>query len=453
MSVSKYAGLIFLAGGVVCSGDALAAAFQLKEQSASALGNAFAGYTADADDISIMWQNPAAMTMFNRTQGLVSLSAIVPQSELKESTNSSTFGFTGTGTVSTAGDIAQDAVLPALYMMYVPEKYDDFRFGLSVNTPFGLTTSYAANSSARYSSLTSKIETITVTPSIAYKINDHWSIGGGPQIQRFDIRLSKAINCGEIANNLTAGVFGTNGGALAEDCSADNQGDDVAWGMVAGLHANYDDFRFGLAYRSSVKHDLEGDVKVDQSPLISGTGALAGLAAQLQSQNITADVRTPDTVSVGAAYDVNDRLTLLGDFVWTNWSTIDDLTINFENGLLGNTSSGDELNYKDSWFLTVGAKYDYDENMILRGGIAFDRSPIPERTRSTLLPDQDRVWLTAGVGYKIDDRMNLDLSYAHIFSKEADVNKNQSAAAGVPGFSGSYDASVDILGLQFSYKF
>ena len=46
---------------LVCS-DALASGFNLKEQSAAAQGNAFAGATAGAEDISYSFFNPAGLT-------------------------------------------------------------------------------------------------------------------------------------------------------------------------------------------------------------------------------------------------------------------------------------------------------------------------------------------------------------------------------------------------------
>ncbi len=50
------------------AGQALATGFQLNEQSASSLGNAFAAGAAFTDDVTAMWWNPAALSKFQRTQ-------------------------------------------------------------------------------------------------------------------------------------------------------------------------------------------------------------------------------------------------------------------------------------------------------------------------------------------------------------------------------------------------
>ena len=52
---------------LVCS-DALASGFNLKEQSAAAQGNAFAGATAGAEDISYSFFNPAGLTRHKGTK-------------------------------------------------------------------------------------------------------------------------------------------------------------------------------------------------------------------------------------------------------------------------------------------------------------------------------------------------------------------------------------------------
>ena len=454
MKISGNLALYFLPVVIcLCSSEAMSAAFQLKEQSSSKLGNAFAGYTADADDISIMWQNPAAMTMFKGTQSLVSTSIIIPKTELKSSNTSSTFGFTGTGSAGAQSDIGHDSILPALYFMYDPGGDKNYRFGLSVNRPYGMKTSYNANAVSRYSGLTSEIKTITVSPSLAYQINDNWSIGGGPQVQHFDIRLTRAINCGEIANVNSAAIFGTDGGALDEDCHEDNTADDIATGFVTGIHANYDRFKLGLAYRSKVTHDLSGDVRITQSSLVSGIAALSSTANELQSQGINAKVTTPENVNIGASYDLTPSVTLLADAVWTRWSHLQDLEINYDNNILGQSSRSDTLNYENSWFLSFGVDYDYNENLTFRGGVAYDWSPIPEETRSSILPDQDRLWLTAGLGYNFNQSFSLDLSYAHISADTALVSKEENVASAIPAFVGEYDSSVNIFGLQVDYKF
>ena len=72
-----------VAGAVLALGvtQASATGFQLNEQSASSIGNAFAGGAAFTDDISAMWWNPAVLSKFERRQFVQGLHVVVPKIE------------------------------------------------------------------------------------------------------------------------------------------------------------------------------------------------------------------------------------------------------------------------------------------------------------------------------------------------------------------------------------
>ena len=53
---------------VFASSEAFASGFNLKEQSAAAQGNAFAGATAGAEDITYSYFNPAGLTRHSGTK-------------------------------------------------------------------------------------------------------------------------------------------------------------------------------------------------------------------------------------------------------------------------------------------------------------------------------------------------------------------------------------------------
>lgn len=69
------------------------------------------------------------------------------------------------------------------------------------------------------------------------------------------------------------------------------------------------------------------------------------------------------------------------------------------------------------------------------------------------LPDNDRVWLSAGVSYEVGDLFGLlndatiDLAYSHIFVEDGEFERFPSSvlAGGAPLIAGEVDASVDIV--------
>ena len=113
------------------------------------------------------------------------------------------------------------------------------------------------------------------------------------------------------------------------------------------------------------------------------------------------------------------------------------------------------FNFHDTLRLSVGANYRLDDGWTLRAGFALDESPVPSaESRSVRLPDHDRQWFTVGVQYRTSRTSAIDVGYAHLAVKNAAMNNNQNPPAGVKGLvNGTYDASVDILGAQFTYSF
>src|SRR5689334_9076309 len=98
---------------------AAAAGFALIEQSASGMGNAFAGAAATAEDASTIFYNPAGMSMLSGTQFAVAGHAI--DLNLKFS-NSGTSAAAGGGTIP-VGPIAGDNGGQAGGVAFVPNLY------------------------------------------------------------------------------------------------------------------------------------------------------------------------------------------------------------------------------------------------------------------------------------------------------------------------------------------
>ncbi len=261
-----------LLGVCVSVQEAGAAGFALKEQSTAAQGNAFAGATAGADDLSYMFFNPAAAARQSGSQVVAVGSYIMPRAELRDGTASAA---TPVGTVPIRGgnggnDIAEDKLLPAFYAMW--EATPDLKLALGVNAPFGLETDYNEGWIGRYHALNSRLRTINFNPVVAYRVHDLLSVGAGLQVQYIDARLTNAIDFG------TIGLAGGIGFAAptAQDGRAKVTGDNLGVGFNAGLIAEpLEGTRIGVAYRSHVRHDIDGDADF--------TLDAAGVGAALQA--------------------------------------------------------------------------------------------------------------------------------------------------------------------------
>lgn len=433
------------------AGDARASGFQLIEQNASGLGNAYAGQAAAANDASMIYFNPAGLTLLPGRQIVVAGNLVRPRAEFTNS--GSTAATLQTRLGGNGGDAGDLALVPNLYLSWqlAPQAW----VGLGVNAPFGLKTEWDADWVGRFHAVKSEVRTININPSVAWKVNEMFSVGAGINVMRLDAEISRSVNYSAAGGVAALPLFAATcpGASAAGGCEGLStiKADDWGWGWNAGATFQFNPMtRLGIAYRSTIKQKLEGDVRFENRP--------AALATALPNGNIKADVKLPDTLSIALAHQLNDRVQLLADYTWTGWDSIQDLSIYRDTGA---GLSSLPLRFKNSWRAGVGVNYQLDERWKLRGGVAFDRTPVKDEFRTPRLPDQDRRWLAVGAQFKISKQAILDFGYAHLFIKDASSNLPNIDPAPPAGFTalpqgalrGAYDASVNILSVQLRYDF
>ena len=404
-----------------------AAGFQLKEQSSSLQGAAFAGASAKADDLSTMFFNPAGMTRLeNGTQGSVVASYVLPSAKFSTTSATDSLGGALTAGRGEGGDAGVGAVVPSFYAMVDLGLGDQWRTGVAVNTPFGLSTKYDNGWVGRYAALESELMTINVAPTVAYKINDRLSIGGNVQAQYADAKLTNAFFDGVGDGRTTL------------------KGDDIAFGWgIGALWEATDDTRVGVNYRSRVVQKLDGNIRT-----VSSTGAVvpAGTTAA------TAGLTTPDVLSAGLVHELNDKWSLMGEVAWTNWSLFDDLTVVSDSGT---TLQSVDESWDDTWFFAVGAEYKHSDAWTFRGGLAYDQSAVDTDHRTFRIPETDRIWTSLGASYNINPATSIDMNYTYIHAMDSRIDENFATAGGaVTGnVQGEFDANVNIATVGVNFKF
>ena len=266
--IIKITSMVLAASAAGISTQAYSAGFSLFEQGASGQGVAYAGAAAVGEDASTVYFNPAAMTRLSGQQIVVAGHVIVPSSEYKDSGNSSNAsGVPGslTGPNSDGGDTG---FVPNLYWAAAFD--NGLHFGVGVNVPFGLATDYDTGWVGRYHALKSEITTINVNPAIAWKVTDKVSLGIGISYQYIDVELTNNIDsaaaCGGLAANfggiVPGGVdcTGLVPGTASQDSGLKLTGDDSSFGWNVGVLFDIGDKdRLGIAYRSEIKHEIEGN--------------------------------------------------------------------------------------------------------------------------------------------------------------------------------------------------
>ncbi len=192
---AKSVGIGLVVGVLAGAGQAAATGYELREQSAVGQGASFAGAAARGDDPSFIFFNPAAMAWLPGTQGALVGSAIFPNAEAQSGSATRNATFRGSSIVgSLGGDIGVDAFVPATYATIALA--EDFRFGVSLNSPWGLVTKSSNDFIGRYHALTSSLRTVNVSPAVSWRPLPNLAFDAALQIQHAATRLSNAVDYG-----------------------------------------------------------------------------------------------------------------------------------------------------------------------------------------------------------------------------------------------------------------
>ena len=475
--------LVAALAGAGLVGQASAAGFALIEQNASGLGNAYSGAAAVAEDASTIFFNPAGMTRLPGLQAVGAVTAVKPSTKFGFSGNQPCTQATATsagvlpplisnGCTNSGGDAGDWGFPLSAYLSW--QATPDLWLGLGISAPFGLKTEWDSDWAGRFHAIKSDVKTVNINPSIAWKINEMFSIGGGVSAMYIDAELSNSVDYSAIATTLPGGA-GANLTALAtpgvcpgavtgvsplvgggSNCEgvATVKANDWSWGWNLGAMINFTpNTRVGLTYRSTVKQNLSGDVSFGNRP------NTAAFAAAVPNSGANATVKLPDSFSVAVAHSM-DRWQFLADYTWTGWDTIQNLSI-YRSGSTSCCLTNTALNFKNSWRAGLGVNYQLNAEWKLRGGVAYDTTPVQDQYRTPRLPDQDRTWLSIGAQWAFSKQGALDFGYAYLFVKDGSSNLPSVDTNQPSGFTatprgnlvGNYTANVNILGVQLRYNF
>ncbi len=406
---------------LMASTSVQAAGFALIEQSASGMGNAFAGAAATAEDASTIFFNPAGMTYIDGMQAVGALHLIKPNAEFKDRGSIAGAGKPLGDEGPNAGDLA---FVPNFYLM--TELSPSIKIGVGVNAPFGLKTEYDDEWLGRFQANKSEVKTININPSIAFKVNERLSLGFGVSAMRAEATLTRSVNFGPFGEG-----------------SVKVKGDD--WGYGFNLGAIYQvtsDTRVGVAYRSKVKQRLEGKAKFK---------APAALPAAFTPANgdIKAGIDLPESFSVSLFSRVNSKWDVMADATLTRWSRFEELRIVRDSGALLTLTPE---NWENTMRYSIGASYRYSDKLKLRVGAAYDEEAIKEEFRTARIPGNDRKWVALGASYIASPMSTFDIGYTHLFLSDAEIDDNQ-LATGNGRITGDFEGSVDIVSLQYTHNF
>ena len=401
----------------------MAEGFALTEWSARGLGLA-SGMVGRADDVSAIAYNAAGITQLPGVQVMGGMALVAPM---------------GTLSLDTDNGKQETTTKPAVWA--APHAYaswqlnDSLWLGLGVFSRFGLGNSYDQNWTGRYNLYSVNLQTVSAVPTLAWKINDMFSVSAGLEIMNVNLTTEQKLTSPVIAA-LRAGD---------QDIEVQASG----WGVGGhfGLHARLnDEWSVGLAYKTQVTVNAYGDAKHD--------GKLAGKTPELTNCDAHGTVQLPDSLALGVAYKPLDNLSFEVGAVWTRWSTYNSLNIYMDNG----NQSISHKNWQDGWNFNASVEYKPLDWWSLRAGFWYETPVINEDHSDFMVPSNGRTALTLGTGVEWND-FTIDFAYCHMWINPTNYDDTDASGIRTPGLASgitggnSKDTVANIYMLSFGYKF
>jgi long-chain fatty acid transport protein len=402
-------------------------------QSASAMGNAFAGAASSGDDASINYYNPAGLMLIEEAQVVGVMSYAFADAEFTVDSLKDTNRNPIPDVEGEQISAVPNEVIPALHM--AAPINEDYVLGMSITGPFGGVTDYS-DTPARFTANYTSLLTYNANLSLARQMTEELSLGVGANVQY----LTTKVNA----------YLGNDNAQQQEDLVfMEYSGDDVAFYPNVGLLYEFsENTRAGLAYVFPVNHNAEGDVSIDIIP-----------RDQTIDEPAAANFLFPDSLTLSIFHQLTEKVELMSDVIFTHWSRFDNLVIANQIPGVSQTLVDAPLGLTNTWRISVGASYQYTPVIKLRGGLAYDQSPVHDEDRYAQAPDSNRVDASIGMSLapKSWEKMRLDFAYLHSFFAPASVDQS-SILDGLDvlppnphALVGTYNTSADIISAQIVY--
>lgn len=401
------------------AGKADAAGFALFEWGNRANGMAGATVATPNPDPSTVASNPAIMTKLEGTHTLVGATWIAPKA---------TLGTPGQESVETKGKVY---TVPHAYATI--QLTDDLWFGIGEFSRFGLGTNYDHDWFGAENVYKASIETFSLNPTMAYKVNDAWSVAAGLELIYGKMDLRQHV--------IRAG------GAVNEDIHMAPEG--MAWSYNLGAYWEPNEVvSFGLHWRKGFvfkgrgdldAYNLNGDINEDLSP----------------TEQMTMWAQFPGSLSGGIALRATEDWTIEFDAIYTTWSQFETMEYDFDEesvnkvNVILSPNSTSHKQYSNSLRLAVGTEYEACDGVFLRAGYVYDPSPQNPEYMDYMLPANNRQIVSTGLGFAWDD-FSLDASFMYLWSQDYVIDNN---VGGVQAPTNVTGGKTLIGGLGLSYKF
>jgi long-chain fatty acid transport protein len=307
----------------------------------------------------------------------------------------------------------------SLYALFQCKKFSQLKYGLGIYTPFGSTVQWEDNWIGRFALTRLELKAIFIQPTLAYRFNEHVSIGVGPLVSVGRVNLQK-----DLPVQFADGTYG----------QAELSGKAIGYGYNAGMHVKLNDkWALGLTYRSKVRMSLpDGEVNFTVPEALS---------ANFPDSTFTSALPLPSVTTLGGSYTPNDKLAFVLDVNYVGWRIYDTLAFDYAKNTSSLVDTKSPRNYKNIFAFRGGMSYELFDEMDIRIGGGFGYSPVQNGYVTPETPDKNRFYGTLGWTYRFGAHFSMDVSVYYTQLKRGDRNLETNLAgtfttkAIAPGFS------------------
>jgi len=378
-----------------------AAGIWLYEGATPEMGTAGAGRGALSNSASTSLYNPAGMTRLKKSQIMVGIQPMYVDSHFKGDATKLNGQEESGGNGGNAG-----GWIPSGAIYYVYSYSDDLKFGISSASYFGLGLSFDDDWKGRNFVTSASMMTLAVSPTMAYKINDQFSIGLGANIlyAKLNQTLRRRTNNEEFELDSTDTGYGYNLSLMYEPTK---------------------NTRFGLTYASKVDFEFK-DV---------GLGDDADMKMSM-----------PQSITLSGFHQLNNNWAILSSLGWQEWSKFGKTDI-----VLNNQTVVYNRHFDNTWHISLGTHYKYSQPLTLMAGIAYDSSPVKDKYRTIDMPLDRQIRYSIGGTYEFSKKTTMGLAYELMDSGEAKVDQDGPLNSNL---NGSFETNyVHIFNINVNYKF
>lgn len=386
---------------------------------AAGMANAF---VARASDPSAVWYNPAGLTQLPGLQVYVGGA----YNHIGPSEYYSIFRDT------TLSGESFSNVVPNLYLSY--RLSDRIGLGLGLNTPAHYHIEWPKTHEVEHLVyVVSKLDlrTTTVSPALAFRLNDRFSVGAGLNINfnTFALKYHYPYDTDVLVALLT------NGQVLyvPETVFDLSEFKTTTTGFYAGLQWKINpNLVLGATYRrgTSLSYD-SGNVNAwePETPNEYANSKLRALFPDSPEQSADISFASVDQLNTGIALKVGKSLELELDFTMVFWSHVKELKVDyaldtqFRSFWSGYYDFSGDLKFRDTATLQLGGEYQLNQTLVLRLGTFLHGSPITENRLNPAFHFGQSRGFSLGAGYQT---RHLFIDAAYVYRSISELAGNNS---------------------------